>query len=376
MMKVIFPYCLTFFLALFASHLSHAQLPTDEVVFSDHKSIPGYNTKKRKNPPFFQGNKKKKNYFEGWYFKMVSADGSSILSVIPGISLSENGEEQHAFIQMIDGTTAQTDYYRFPIEAFSFSKEKFAVRIGDNYFSEDSIVLNIHNDSTNIQGTIRMSNQVHLSEKRNEAIMGWYRFVPFMQCYHGVVSLNHNLSGELKKNDATYAFDQGLGYIEKDWGSSMPSAWIWLQTNNFSTANTSFMLSVANVPWLGSSFPGFLGFFLHNGTVHRFATYTNAKLHLEPNASDTIRITIKEKLYTYKLETYRSKSGILKAPVQGSMDRRISESIDAKLVLTVLDKEGNVIFSDSTSITGLETVGDFQALGGKEKKKSALRQAQ
>ena len=194
--------------------------------FKDHSYLPGYGLRKIKNPSMFQGNRKRKKYFEGWYFKMVSASGSSILSVIPGISLSNNGKEQHAFIQIIDGKTAYTYYYDFPIKDFYFSQEEFAIRIGDNYFSEDSLILDIHNNATSIKGEIKMSDQVHLSHNRKKriGIMGWYQFVPFMQCYHGVVSLNHRLNGTITMNNETYNFDNGQGYIEKDWGRSMPSS--------------------------------------------------------------------------------------------------------------------------------------------------------
>ena len=78
--------------------------------FKDHEHKPGYDIRKLKDTAMFQGNRKRRKYFEGWYFKMVSADGAAILSVIPGISLSRNGEEQHAFIQLIDGKTANTFY--------------------------------------------------------------------------------------------------------------------------------------------------------------------------------------------------------------------------------------------------------------------------
>ena len=332
--------------------------------FNSHPSIPGYNIRKQKDPAMFQGNKKRKKYFEGWYFKMVSADGSSILSVIPGISLSFTGEEQHAFIQVIDGKTANTFYYDFPIEDFEFSKEKFVVRIGANYFSEDSLILDIQNETTSIKGEIQMSEQIYLTRnKKRVGIMGWYKFVPLMQCYHGVVSLNHNLKGTITKDGETYNFENGVGYIEKDWGKSMPSSWIWIQSNNFSAEKTSFMLSIAHIPWLGSSFTGFLGFFLNNGIVQRFGTYTNAKLQFRSSSSETIKIIISDNKNTYHIETYRSKSGLLKAPVKGSMDRRIAESVDAKLKLTVLDKKGNIIFKGSTSIAGLEIVGNMEELG-------------
>jgi len=121
-----------------------AQSLQKEINFSEHKWLPGYGFKKISHPEIFQGNKKKKNYFEGWYFKMVSEDGSSILSIIPGIALSKSGKEQHAFIQIIDGKTAKTNYYSFPIEKFAFSQKEFAIKIEQNYFSEDKIILNLH----------------------------------------------------------------------------------------------------------------------------------------------------------------------------------------------------------------------------------------
>ena len=332
--------------------------------FKSHSKIPGYGRRKMKDPAMFQGNNKRKKYFEGWYFKMVSADGSSILSVIPGISLSHDGKDQHAFIQIIDGKNANTFYYDFPIEAFDFSEDRFAVRIGNNYFSEDSLILDIQDETTSIKGEVKMSNQVYLSQNKEKkvGIMGWYQFVPLMQCYHGVVSLNHDLKGTITKDNQTYNFDNGVGYIEKDWGKSMPLSWIWIQSNNFISEKTSFMLSVAHIPWLGSSFTGFLGFFLNEGKVHRFATYTHAKIKLDTSTPDKIIITISDKHYTYHIETYRNKSGLLKAPVKGSMDRRISESVDAHLSITVRDINENIIFKDSTSIAGLEIVGDIAEL--------------
>ncbi len=355
-------------LVLFGLNLLKSQDLKSEANFSKRKYIPGYGLKKMRNQEMFQGNKKRKKYFEGWYFKMISADGTSKISVIPGISLSHNGEEQHAFIQLINGKTAETFYYSYPIEEFAFSKNKFAVRIGKNYFSEDSIVLDIQNDSTIIKGKILMTNQIPLSlnKKKNKGIMGWYRFVPFMQCYHAVVSLDHNLNGSLSMDKQIYNFDNGRGYMEKDWGESMPSAWIWMQSNNFNAEKSSFMLSVATIPWMGSSFTGFLGFFLNDSIQQGFGTYTHAKLEMETSNSGSLKISIRDKKYSYLIETYRNSSGILKAPVEGSMDRRIAESIDAKLKLTVLDNKKRIIFCDSTSIAGLEIVGNIKSLNGSD----------
>jgi tocopherol cyclase len=333
--------------------------------FKERLTLPFYRFRKMNNSDLFQGNREQKDYFEGWYFKMVSADSSSILSIIPGISLSENGEEQEAFIQIINGKTAQTSYYKYPIESFSFAEYRFAVQIGDNFFSEDSINIHIENDTTSIHGNVYMSNQVKMAKnkgKKDAGIMGWYRYVPLMECYHGVVSLNHDLKGNLQLNKESYNFDNGLGYIEKDWGKSMPSSWIWMQTNNFSKKNTSFMLSVAEIPWLGSSFTGFLGFVLYDGVPIRFGTYTNAKLHIENSENNKLKITVVNKKKNILIEASRKSFGLLMAPVHGSMDRRIAEGIDAQLKLTISNKEGGIIFQDSSAITGLEMVGNIENL--------------
>jgi len=348
-----------------------AQDKQSGINFSKHKWLPGYGLKKMAHPEMFQGNRKTKNYFEGWYFKMVSAGDSSILSVIPGISLSHDGREQHAFIQIIDGKTAKTSYYSYPIEQFAFSKKEFAITIGQNYFSADKIILNIHTDSSTVVGDIQMTKQVKLCSRKilNPGIMGWYKFVPFMECYHGVVNLTCQLSGTIVKDGSEYHFKNGVGYVEKDWGSSMPSAWIWMQSNSFRKENSSFMLSIANIPWIGKSFTGFLGFFLHDSVVYRFATYTHAKLTIEKSGNDTTKIIINDRKHIYNIVASRKNAGLLKAPVKGAMDRRIPESVDASLILSVTDKKGNLIFCDSTSIAGLELVGDQKILTGTIKKK-------
>ena len=44
-----------------------------------------------KEPLLYQGKHRKGNYFEGWYFKHVSADLKTTVSVIPGMARSGQG---------------------------------------------------------------------------------------------------------------------------------------------------------------------------------------------------------------------------------------------------------------------------------------------
>jgi hypothetical protein len=130
------------------------------VPFSTHRCLPCYTLRKWKNTTLFQGHRKRNTYFEGWYFKMVSADGTAIFSVIPGLSLSRDGKEQHAFIQLINGVTAETHYFTFPIEAFAFSTKAFVLTIGPNYFSKERLVLDLKDEQTVVKAKVEMFNGV------------------------------------------------------------------------------------------------------------------------------------------------------------------------------------------------------------------------
>ena len=60
------------------------------------------NTLKRLfNPEIFQGVNKNKNYFEGYYFKLVDKEEKHSFAFIPGIAFDKN-KSGHSFIQWID----------------------------------------------------------------------------------------------------------------------------------------------------------------------------------------------------------------------------------------------------------------------------------
>ena len=79
--------------------------------------------------------------------------------------------------------------------------------------------------------------------------MGWYAYVPTMECFHGILSMNHTLTGQLTLNNSKLNFDGGKGYIEKDWGRNFPKNWIWAQSNHFLDSELSVSISLATLPW-------------------------------------------------------------------------------------------------------------------------------
>lgn len=315
-------------------------------------------------PIRFQGGSKKSNYFEGWYFKLVSQDGKHIWSTIPGISIIAGGKS-HAFIQLIDGKTAETWYSTFPISDFRYSQKTFRVEIDRNVFSYQGLKLDINDRQNNliVRGQISFSDTHPMKTTLlNPGIMGWYSFMPFMECYHGLVSMNHSLEGTLVINGAKQEFSGGKGYAEKDWGRSMPESWIWMQSNHFQNDGVSFMLSIAKIPWLGSSFTGFLCVLLLDGRIHRFATYTGAKLVKINLDHEHLTAEIRDKKMNLQITARHAQRGMLAAPLHGAMDRRIAESVDAIIHLKVTNTRSQTVFSGRGIHAGLELVGDMKEL--------------
>jgi hypothetical protein len=307
------------------------------------------------HPEMFQGHLKRKNYFEGWFLKHCSADQGNVISIIPGIAL--NSDDSHAFIQIIDGISGETQYFSYPVEEFQWDRRNFNIQIGPNNFSLSGISLNIENKSIELSGRVDYTNPLkYPGTLLSPGIMGWYSYVPFMECYHGIVSANHIISGKLTFNSKGIDFSGGKGYIEKDWGKSFPEAWIWLQCNNFSTNNASLFISVAKIPWLGKFFMGFIAFLYLDGKYHQFSSYNRSRISGISFNGEVLHIELKHKSYSLKARVKKNSTGELKAPETGNMSRRIKESNDSVVDVTLSDSKNPALFQETGNRAGLEIV--------------------
>jgi len=318
----------------------------------------------------FQGNLKRKNYFEGWYYKLVDKTEKNIYAFIPVISLDKKYNSSHAFIQMLNGSTGETFHFKYPISEFKSSSKSFKVKIGANYFSLNQIELNINQNGQKIKGKLRFSDLVPWKKTLlSPGIMGPFTFVPFMECYHGMLSMNHKIFGQLIINQTDISYNGGLGYIEKDWGISFPNGYIWMQSNHFNKENISFMASIANIPFLGRYFIGYLVILWYGGEIYLFTTYTGAKIYglninkkrvklAVANKNHLLLIDAK-KIHMKDMKVSQELAGTLKSPIQGAMKSRIMESLTSQISLQLYsrDKHGkkkSLLFKDSGKNDGLE----------------------
>ncbi|MFR8339568.1 MAG: tocopherol cyclase family protein [Eisenbergiella massiliensis] len=201
-----------------------------------------------------------KGFFKGWYFKQEK--GSRAAALIPAFHFPADAPG-YASVQVITEEAAWN--FNFPLDAVKVFGKKDTIQIGNNYFSPRGIRVSLNKEedgrTIKIEGRIRYAGLAALKGD----IMGPFRYVPFLQCRHGVVSMCHKTRGSLKVNGDTYNFHGGRGYIEKDWGSSFPSYYFWCQSGWYDRQECSLMVSVADIPFLGGHFPGCIAFVYYRG---------------------------------------------------------------------------------------------------------------
>lgn len=306
----------------------------------------------KNNPIVFQGEKiinKTNNYFEGWYFKNTSKAFS--ISFIPGINIENN--KKSCFIQII---TRENSYYiPYDFKDFSFSYNPFFIKIKNNYFSEEKIVIDIENENLEIKGNLLFSNNIKLKKDfLSPNIMGPFSYIPKMECNHAILSLHHYINGNIKLNNNVYNFKNDIGYIEKDWGYSFPQSYIWCQGNNFiNNKNASLFLSIAKIPFKLFSFTGFICVLYLNGKEYKFTTYNLSKIAEYKIVDNYVNITFSNKKYKLVITAKKKNHSKLFAPQNGNMCIHVLESIDSEIDI-ILYENNNIIFKGNSINCGVE----------------------
>jgi len=304
-------------------------------------------------PAHYQDGRKTLGYFEGWYFKACASGGASV-AVIPGVSVEPTGE-RHAFLQIMRGN-GSTHWYDLPWDAFSSSEDRFEIRVGDCVFNDREVVLDISDGTSSARGRLELGEPAPWPVRLlSPGIMGPFRFAPFMECYHGVLSLDHSVDGELVIDGEPLSFAGGRGYTEKDWGRSFPSAWVWIQSNCFGAPGMSLTASIARIPWLGSSFVGSIVGLLVNGRLYRFATYTGARLISLTHAAGAVSFTVEDRTHRLQVRASGAVPGVLRSPVLGRMIGQVEESLHGSVYVSLTELAGGrVLFAGDGRCAGIE----------------------
>jgi tocopherol cyclase len=311
------------------------------------------------HPEQYHGWGRTRRFFEGWYFKVVNREEDQAFAFIPGIAMNDKGE-RHAFVQVLDGKKLTSEYHSFPEAAFHPADGRFDIEIAGNRFNDEKILL----DLPGIRGELNFRDHVKWPDRwYSPGIMGPFAFVPFMECYHGVLSMYHAVEGTLHIDDHDIDFSGGLGYSEKDWGHSFPSAYIWMQTNHFSRPDISLKVSVAKIPWLKASFTGFIAGLWCNNRFFTFTTYNGSRLVKVEADREKAELVVENRSFRLEIMAWRNDATALASPIAGFMEGRISESMTSVFELRLTDvKNGEVLLDDNGRNVALEVAGKIEEI--------------
>ncbi len=266
---------------------------------------------------FFRSTRETGPYFEGWYFKHQNRQGQ-ILALIPAFHTDREGRRT-ASLQVISGDRSW--WLEYP-EA-QVSRQPFQVQIGRCCFGSHGMELQIRREGLSLQGALQYGPFTPLRSD----IMGPFRFFAGMQCSHGVISMGHSLSGTLELNGERLDFTGGTGYIETDRGRSFPNKYLWTQCVWDGAEQGSLMLAIAAIPLPVGSFTGCICSVLYQGREYRLATYRGARIEAWSPSGAAIR----QGRYRLEAELLNEQRQPLRAPVEGSMERTIHESLRAEV---------------------------------------------
>ncbi|MFX0017017.1 MAG: tocopherol cyclase family protein [Promethearchaeota archaeon] len=298
--------------------------------------------------------------FEGWYYKLVHQNREAAIAIIPGFS---SAHPSQAFIQIFNGITGDYQYNKFSLNDFRYTKNKFEVFIAKNYFSTNMIKLDLSTQDQVVKGELIFKNQVPWPIKfLSPGAMGPFAFLPRMECSHAVLSFDNEIYGNLSVNGEEVSFDHGRGYIEKDWGSSFPSGYVWMQSNHFPEQRVSFMASIARIPYLGRSFTGFLSGFLYKDKLYLFSTYNRSKLMDLTINKNQVSFKLVKKKQVLEINAIQAKSSDLRSPIQGKMIGKVLESLTSTIHLRFFDQQKNIEFNGTGSFSGMEIMAKEEDL--------------
>lgn len=312
---------------------------------------------------------RRRSYFEGWYLKHQTK-GCSI-AFIPAFHTDRKGKRT-ASVQVITENGA----WNFPFDEkeCQVAKKGFCVKMGKNLFSEKGISVCLCNENISITGTLHYSPFTKLETD----MMGSFRFVPFMQCRHGVLSMSHQIKGNLVINEKSCDFAGGTGYVEMDSGSSFPDSYTWTQCSDWSgKQDCSLMASAASIPFGLFQFKGCICAIWYHGKEYRLATYRGARVTKDTETELIIRqgryrLSVRrlweeenrsrkddsrqEDCHGQKTEAQMTGDQQLRAPVQGSMSRMIKENISCTVHYCFMSGR-RVIFDFTAEKASFESAG-------------------
>lgn len=303
-------------------------------------------------------NKKTKNYFENWYFRLVDEGKEHALGILVG--KSEGLKVSEAFIQVMGETAEDNVCITYPTSKAIVTGK--GIQIEENSFDAQSLRLDIHNESFKLKGEIIFNH--HKEVKQSfwvPGLMGPFKYMPFLESYHEVISLENTLMGSLVLNDKRLSFNEGKGYIEKDWGKTFPRVWLWAQCNHFKKQNMALMVGIARMPVFFDYHTSFAIPIFYEDQLEIFSNYNGGHIAKLYRYKGYVHLIVTQKSKILDIKIYGSDEVSCITSRSSHMIRDVYACDNAKIEIKMM-QNNMLLFEDVGCWCDLEMGGNTSKL--------------
>lgn len=207
-------------------------------------------------------------WFEGWYTRVTSADSSASYGLIVGHYPEQkynNSAYAAILYQQADLKRALVEFRTYP-ESLSVSgkdgrqilqnptdeaEPNFAISASDSSFTMKTEGENTHISASIAQASGVVSLEFIISGPSNfwgqkgEGPEGWASKIPFIGLHWFVYSLSSPAKYRLQFPNGKVESGNGWAHMEKNWGTSFPSGWIWAEGMELQNGKPRSIFAVA-----------------------------------------------------------------------------------------------------------------------------------
>jgi|GEM_PF-444271 len=287
-------------------------------------------------PSSLQGSFDRKKYFEGWFHKIYSEKYKASFILIYGYTTG-NSTKKFGFIQVHIPNQKVLIMYFDKNEVFC-DPNRHVVRMGEHILTTNKIDIN----------TKEIGIQLHLTNNQSiptfKNSMGYSYVIPNLTCYHAILNKSHLVSGEIRTANTSFALDQDMGYLEKNWGTSFPENYIWLHAVDPADAKVNLLFSQAEIKWMGSTFFRHLGYLNFENEYIDLRLLKNSIVSSSFVSSEKQVIHISSKLIELEISIVLGEQVLFKGPEDGALRRDIIHYTDALIEVKLKQNAGIRLF--------------------------------
>ena len=118
----------------------------------------------------------------------------------------------------------------------------------------------------------------------------------------------------------------------------------------------SLVFSLADIPFNGFSFEGFLCNLTFGGEEHRFATYNGSRITVGLISEERVEVALENRHAALTISAEILQAGELIAPTEAGMNKVIKEGLSGIVTIDFTDKKAGKEYHDIGQMAGIEIV--------------------